>query len=48
LDSSGAPLTARLVVPGAPAKLNLTFLSTARADFAPETWTAPKPTARQP
>ena len=43
LDSSGAPLTARLVVPSAPAKLNLTFLSTARADFAPDIWTAHKP-----
>jgi hypothetical protein len=26
-----------------PAKLNLTFLSTARADFAPEIWTARQP-----
>ena len=43
LDSVGAPLTARLVVPSLPAKLNLTFLSTARADFAPEIWTARKP-----
>jgi hypothetical protein len=43
LDSAGAPLTARLVVPSVPAKLNLTFLSTARADFAPEIWTARKP-----
>jgi|SRR5690349_14253318 hypothetical protein len=48
LDPNGAPLTARLVVPSAPAKLNLTFLSTARADFAPETWTAPKPSAAKP
>jgi hypothetical protein len=43
LDSAGVPLTARLVVPSVPAKLNLTFLSTARADFAPEIWTARKP-----
>lgn len=43
LDSAGAPVTARLVVPSVPAKLNLTFLSTARADFAPEIWTARKP-----
>jgi hypothetical protein len=43
LDSAGAPLTARLVVPSVPAKLNLTFLSTSRADFAPEIWTARKP-----
>src|SRR6476646_5176044 len=31
LDSAGAPLSARLVVPSVPAKLNLTFLSTSRA-----------------
>src|SRR5215210_3693121 len=43
LDSAGVPLAARLVVPGVPAKLNLTFLSTAPADFAPEIWTARKP-----
>jgi hypothetical protein len=43
LDSTGIPLTARLVVPSVPAKLNLTFLSTARADFTPEIWTARKP-----
>jgi hypothetical protein len=43
LDSTGAPLTARLVVPSVPAKLKLTFLSTARADFAPEIWTDRKP-----
>ena len=43
LDSAGVPLTARLVVPTVPAKLNLTFLSTTRANFAPEIWTARKP-----
>ena len=43
LDSTGVPLTARLVVPSVPAKLNLTFLSTTRHDFAPEIWTARKP-----
>jgi hypothetical protein len=43
LDSAGVPLTARLVVPSVPAKLNLTFLSTTRANFAPEIWTARKP-----
>ena len=43
LDSAGTPLTARLVVPSVPAKLNLTFLSTTRADFAPEIWTDRKP-----
>jgi hypothetical protein len=43
LDSAGVPLTARLVVPSVPAKLNLTFLSTTRVNFAPEIWTARKP-----
>lgn len=43
LDTTGVPLSARLVVPSVPAKLNLTFLSTSRADFAPEIWTDRKP-----
>src|SRR5436190_10554853 len=43
LDASGTPLAARLVVPTVPAKLNLTFLSTARAHFAPDIWTPRKP-----
>jgi len=43
LDANGAPLAARLIVPSVPAKLNLTFLSTARADFAPDIWTARHP-----
>jgi hypothetical protein len=43
LDSTGAPLSARLLVPSVPAKLDLTFLSTSRADFAPEIWTDRKP-----
>jgi hypothetical protein len=43
LDTTGTPLTARLVVPSVPAKLDLTFLSTTRADFAPDVWTARKP-----
>jgi hypothetical protein len=43
LDSNGAPLAARLVVPSVPAKLALTFLSTGRADFAPDIWTAHQP-----
>jgi hypothetical protein len=43
LDANGAPLKARLVVPSVPAKLVLTFLSTARATFAPDIWTAHKP-----
>jgi len=42
-DSTGAPLRARLVVPGVPAKLDLTFLSTARDSFAPDVWTAHRP-----
>jgi hypothetical protein len=43
LDANGAPLAARLIVPSVPAKLKLTFLSTARADFAPDIWTARHP-----
>ena len=43
LDSLGAPLRARLVVPGVPAKLDLTFLSTSRDSFAPDVWTARRP-----
>jgi hypothetical protein len=43
LDASGAPVAARLLVPTVPAKLNLTFLSTARANFAPDIWTSRKP-----
>jgi hypothetical protein len=43
LDSTGAPLRARLVVPGVPARLDLTFLSTSRDSFAPDVWTARRP-----
>jgi hypothetical protein len=43
LDSTGAPLTARLTVPSVPARLDLTFLSTTQADFAPEIWLSRKP-----
>jgi hypothetical protein len=43
LDGSGTPVAARLVVPSVPAKLDLTFLSTARADFAPDIWTVRQP-----
>jgi hypothetical protein len=43
LDTTGAPLTARLVVPSVPARLDLTFLSTAPADFAPDIWVSRKP-----
>ena len=43
LDSTGAPLKARLTVPSAPAQLDLTFLSITRDTFAPDIWTARKP-----
>jgi hypothetical protein len=43
LDTAGAPVTARLVVPGVPARLDLTFLSTAPAEFAPDIWVSRKP-----
>jgi hypothetical protein len=43
LDSAGAPITARLTVPSAPARLDLTFLSTSQADFAPDIWVSRKP-----
>jgi len=39
LADDGTPTTARLTVPSAPARLDLTFLSSARsARFAPDTW----------
>lgn len=43
LDSTGAPLTAKLTVPSVPARLDLTFLSTSQADLAPEIWVSRKP-----
>jgi hypothetical protein len=43
LDSSGAPLKARLTVPSAPAQLDVTFLSISRDSFEPDIWTARKP-----
>jgi hypothetical protein len=43
LKPDGAPIKARLTVPSPPAKLDLTFLSTTRATFAPETWLPPNP-----
>ena len=43
LDSAGTPLTARLTVPSVPARLDITFLSTTQADFAPEIWVSRKP-----
>jgi hypothetical protein len=38
LKPDGVPIKARLIVPSAPAKLDLTFLSTTRATFAPDIW----------
>ncbi len=38
LQPDGAPIKARLTVPSAPAKLDLTFLSTSRDTFAPDIW----------
>jgi hypothetical protein len=43
LDSLGAPVSARLTVPSVPARLDLTFLSNTRADFAPDIWAPHKP-----
>jgi len=38
LKPDGAPIKARLTVPRPPARLDLTFLSTTRATFAPDIW----------
>jgi hypothetical protein len=38
LQPDGSPIKARLTVPSPPAKLDLTFLSTTRANFAPHIW----------
>lgn len=38
LRPNGVPISARLTVPSPPAKLDLNFLSTTRATFAPEIW----------
>jgi hypothetical protein len=43
LKPDGTPLKARLTVPSAPARLDLTFLSTARATFASDIWLPRKP-----
>jgi hypothetical protein len=43
LDPDGTPLKARLTVPSAPAQLDLTFLSTKQASFAPDLWLPRKP-----
>jgi hypothetical protein len=40
----GRPATAKLIVPGVPARLDLTFYSNEKAQpFAPDTWTPPQP-----
>lgn len=38
LRPEGVPFKGRLSVPSAPARLDLTFLSTTRANFAPDIW----------
>ena len=38
LEPDGSLIKARLTVPSVPARLDLTFLSTARATFAPDIW----------
>jgi hypothetical protein len=43
LSPEGIPLKARLTVPSAPARLDLTFLSTTRDSFAPDIWLPRKP-----
>jgi hypothetical protein len=43
LQPDGAPIKARLTVPSAPAKLDLTFLSTIRDTFAPDIWLPRRP-----
>jgi hypothetical protein len=43
LAPDGTPLKSRLTVPSAPARLDLTFLSTTRDSFAPEIWLPRKP-----
>jgi hypothetical protein len=43
LKSDGSLIKARLTVPSAPARLDLTFLSTARATFAPDIWSHRRP-----
>lgn len=43
LKPDGVPLKARLTVPSGPARLDLTFLSTTRASFAPDIWLRRRP-----
>jgi hypothetical protein len=42
LSADGAPISARLIVPDVPARLDITFVSTTpQPSFPPETWVAP-------
>jgi hypothetical protein len=43
LEPDGTPRKARLTVPSAPAQLDLTFLSTKQATFAPDIWLPRRP-----
>lgn len=43
VGEDGAPLASKLMVPSVPARLTLTFLSTIRTTFAPETWLRSNP-----
>jgi hypothetical protein len=43
LQPDGHPLKARLTVPSVPARLDLNFLSTTKASFAPDIWLPRKP-----
>ena len=43
LSPDGTPLKARLTVPSAPAQLDLTFLSSTPATFAPDIWLPHRP-----
>jgi hypothetical protein len=43
LSADGTPLKSRLTVPSAPARLDLTFLSTTQASFASDIWLPRKP-----
>jgi hypothetical protein len=43
IGPDGVPIKSRLTVPSAPARLDLTFLSTTSASFAPDTWLPRKP-----
>jgi len=44
LDAAGAPVSARLVVPSVPARLDVSFTSNVKAtSFASDAWTPPRP-----